>query len=102
MESPWIVWIPSIAVSGLTFYTGDRFPNWKGNLFVGGMTFGRIAGTGQLHRVVFNAKWEEIRRESLFLELRQRIRNVRQGPDGLLYVLTDEDDGALLKIEPAD
>ena len=101
MESPWIVWIPSIAVSGLTFYTGDRFPNWKGNLFVGGMTFGRIAGTGQLHRVVFNAKWEEIRRESLFLELRQRIRNVRQGPDGLLYVLTDEDDGALLKIEPA-
>ena len=102
MESPWIVWIPSIAVSGLTFYTGDRFPNWKGNLFVGGMQFGRIAGTGQLHRVVFNAKWEEIRRESLFLELRQRIRNVRQGPDGLLYVLTDEDDGALLKIEPAN
>jgi glucose/arabinose dehydrogenase len=102
MESPWIVWIPSIAASGLTFYTGDRFPNWKRNLFVGGMQFGRIAGTGQLHRIVFNAKWEEIRRESLFLDLRQRIRNVRQGPDGLLYVLTDEDDGALLKVEPAN
>jgi glucose/arabinose dehydrogenase len=102
MESPWIVWIPSIAASGLTFYTGDRFPNWKRNLFVGGMQFGRIAATGQLHRIVFNANWEEVRRESLFLELRQRIRNVRQGPDGLLYVLTDEDDGALLKIEPAN
>jgi aldose sugar dehydrogenase len=102
MESPWVVWIPSIAAAGLTFYTGDRFPNWKQNLFVTGMQFGRIAGTGQLHRIVFNAKWEEIRRESLFLELRQRIRNVRQGPDGLLYVLTDEDDGALLKIEPAN
>ena len=50
---------------------------------------------------MFNQNWEEIRRESLFLELRQRIRTVRQGPDGLLYVLTDEDDGALLKIEPA-
>ena len=102
IETPHIVWIPSIAASGLTFYTGDRFPNWRRNLFVGGMQFGRIAGTGQLHRIVFNANWEEIRRESLFLDLRQRIRNVRQGPDGLLYVLTDEDDGALLKIEPAN
>jgi glucose/arabinose dehydrogenase len=101
MESPLVVWIPSIAVSGLTFYTGDKFPNWQRNLFVGGLQFGRIPGTGQLHRIVFNKNWEEVRRESLFLELRQRIRNVRQGPDGLLYVLTDEDDGALLKIEPA-
>ena len=100
MESPWIVWIPSIAASGLTFYTGDRFPNWRRNLFVGGMQFGRIRRTGQMHRIVFNANWDEIRRESLFVDLRQRIRNVRQGPDGLLYVLTDEDDGALLKIEP--
>jgi glucose/arabinose dehydrogenase len=101
LEGPHVVWIPSIAASGLTFYTGNRFPNWQRNLFVGGMQFGRIGGTGQLHRVVFNKNWDEIRRESLFLELRQRIRNVRQGPDGLLYVLTDEDEGALLKIEPA-
>ena len=49
---------------------------------------------------MFNESWEEIRREALFIELRQRIRNVRQGPDGLLYVLTDEDDGAILRIEP--
>jgi glucose/arabinose dehydrogenase len=84
----------------MTFYTGDRFPRWKNNLFVGGLQFGRIPGTGQLHRIVFNENWEEIRREALFIELRQRIRNVRQGPDGLLYVLTDEDDGAILRIEP--
>jgi glucose/arabinose dehydrogenase len=102
MEVPHIVWIPSIAASGLTFYTGDRFPRWKGNLFVGGLQYGRIANTGQLHRVVFNKNGDEIRREALLTDLQQRIRNVRQGPDGLLYVLADEDDGALLKLEPAE
>jgi aldose sugar dehydrogenase len=50
---------------------------------------------------VFNERWEEIRREAFFVDLRQRIRNVRQGPDGLLYVVTDEEDGALLILEPA-
>lgn len=99
-EEPVIFWTPSIAVSGMTFYTGDRFRNWKNNLFAGGLQFGRIQGTGQLHRIVFNERWEEIRREALFVDLRQRIRNVRQGPDGLLYVLTDEEDGAVLRIEP--
>ena len=101
MEPPLVVWIPSIATSGMTFYSGDRFPNWKGNVFVGGMRYGEILGTGRLERVVFNAKMEELRRESLLTELRQRIRDVRQGPDGLLYVLTEEEDGALLRIEPA-
>jgi glucose/arabinose dehydrogenase len=98
---PELIWVPSIAVSGMTFYTGDRFPNWKNNLFAGGLQFGGIRGTGQLQRIVFNEKWQEMRREALLSELRQRIRNVRQGPDGLLYVLTDEDDGAILKLEPA-
>jgi glucose/arabinose dehydrogenase len=98
---PELIWVPSIAISGMTFYTGDRFPHWKNNLFAGGLQFGGIRGTGQLHRVVFNEKWQEIRREALLVELRQRIRNVRQGPDGLLYVLTDEGDGAILKLEPA-
>jgi len=60
-----------------------------------------IPGTGHLQRVVFNQMGEEIRRESMLTELRQRIRDVRQGPDGLLYVVTDEDRGALLRIEPA-
>jgi glucose/arabinose dehydrogenase len=101
-EQPLVYWVPSIAISGMTFYTGDRFPSWKGNVFVGGMRYGEIAGTGRLERVVFNAKMEELRRESLLTELHQRIRDVRQGPDGLLYVLTEEEDGALLRIEPAN
>jgi glucose/arabinose dehydrogenase len=102
MERPHIVWVPSIALSGMVFYTGDRFPNWKRNLFVGGMREGEIARTGQLQRIVFNDNWQELRRESLLRDLHQRIRDVRQGPDGLLYVLTEEDAAALLKIEPAD
>jgi aldose sugar dehydrogenase len=85
----------------MTVYTGDRFPAWKGNVLVGGLTEGRIPGTGHLQRIVFNEKMEEVRRESMLREFRQRIREVRQGPDGLLYLLTDEDDGALLRIEPA-
>lgn len=101
IEQPVVVWLPSIAPSGLTFYNGDKFPAWKGNAFLGGMRRGEIPGTGRLERVVFNAKMQELRRESLLTELHQRIRDVRQGPDGFLYVLTDEDDGALLRIEPA-
>lgn len=100
-ESPLVTWIPSIAASGMAVYTGDRFPGWKGNVFVGAMRTGEINGTGHLQRIGFNEKMEEIRRESMLGELRQRIREVRQGPDGLLYLLTDEDDGALLRIEPA-
>jgi glucose/arabinose dehydrogenase len=100
-EQPVVAWVPSIAVSGLTFYTGDRFPRWKNNLFVGGLRQGEVPRTGQLQRIVFNDKWEEIRREPLLRELGQRIRDVRQGPDGYLYVLTEENDAALLRIEPA-
>ena len=99
-EEPVVFWVPSIAASGLMFYTGDRFPAWKRNVFVGGMREGEVAPSGQLQRVVFNDQWEELRRESLLRDLHQRIRDVRQGPDGLLYLLTDEDQGALLRIEP--
>lgn len=101
IESPLVIWVPAIAVAGMAVYTGDKFPAWKGNVFVGGLTEGRIPGTGHLQRIVFNEKTEEIRRESMLRELRQRIREVREGPDGFLYLLTDEDDGALLRIEPA-
>jgi aldose sugar dehydrogenase len=101
LEPPFIYFIPSIAISGLTFYTGDRFPAWKGNLFVGAMFEGRTRGTGHLRRITINAQGRPIQREPLLIELRQRIRDVRQGPDGLLYVLTDEDNGMLLRIEPA-
>jgi glucose/arabinose dehydrogenase len=61
---------------------------------------GEIPGTGKLDRILFNAQMEELRRESLLVDLRQRIRDVQQGPDGLLYVITDEDEGAVLRIEP--
>jgi aldose sugar dehydrogenase len=100
-ELPLVYWTPSISVTGLTFYTGDVLAQWKGNLFVGGVRYGEIPGTGRVDRVVFNDKLEEIRRESLLTELHQRIRDVKQGPDGLLYVATDEEQGAILRIEPA-
>jgi glucose/arabinose dehydrogenase len=101
IEAPLVVWIPSIAPTGMTFYTADRYPAWKGNLFVGSARRGEVPRTGGLERVVLNDKLEELRRESLLGELHQRIRDVRQGPDGLLYLVTDEDDGVLLRIEPA-
>ena len=101
-EEPTIFWVPSIATSGMAFYTGDRFPAWKGNLFVGGMREGEMPRTGQLQRIMFNEKWEELRREPMLRELHQRIRDVRQGPDGLLYLLTEEDRAALLRVEPAN
>ena len=100
-EPPLVFWMPSIAVSGMAFYTGDRLPKWKGDVFVGALRTGEIPGTGHLERILFNEKMQELRRESLLTELRQRIRDVRQGPDGLLYLLTDEREGALLRIEPA-
>ncbi|HEX7237406.1 MAG TPA: PQQ-dependent sugar dehydrogenase [Gammaproteobacteria bacterium] len=101
-EDPHVYWVPSIAASGFTIYTGNKLAGWKNNLLIGGMRMGEIPGTGHLERVVFNANWEEIRREMLLVDLRQRIRDVRQGPDELLYALTDEDAGAILRIEPAN
>jgi aldose sugar dehydrogenase len=99
-EPPIVYWMPSIAVSGMTFYTGDRLPQWKGDVFVGALRTGEIPGTGHIERILFNEKMEELRRESLLGELHQRVRDIRQGPDGLLYVLTDEKPGAVLRIEP--
>jgi|RhiMethySRZTD1v2_1073278.scaffolds.fasta_scaffold00733_13 aldose sugar dehydrogenase len=101
MEEPIVIWIPSIAVSGLSFYTGDVFAGWKRSAFVGGMRQGEVPRTGQIQRIEFNEKWEEIRREPMLRELQQRIRDVRPGPDGYLYALTEEDNAALLRIEPA-
>jgi len=101
IEPPLIVWIPSIAPGNLMRYTGARFPAWKGNLFVTSARRGEIPRTGGLERIVLNAQMGELRRETLFTELHQRMRDVREGADGNLYVVTDEDDGALLRIEPA-
>ena len=102
LEQPVVYWMPSIAVSGMAFYTGDQLSRWKGDVFVGGLRTGEIPGTGHLERILFNENMEELRRESLLVDLKQRIRDVRQGPDEFLYVLTEADDGALLRIEPAN
>jgi glucose/arabinose dehydrogenase len=96
MDPPFLFWAPSIALSGMTFYTGDKFPQWKGNIFVGGLV------GQQLQMIVMNARGLPTRRQTLLYELKQRIREVRQGPDGLLYLLTDEAAGALIRIEPAN
>ena len=101
-RDPIIYWMPAIAVSSITFYTGDRLPKWKGDVFVSGMRYGEIPGTGQLHRILINKNLEELRREPLLVDLRRRYRDVKQGRDGLLYLLTDEADAVMLRIEPAE
>jgi glucose/arabinose dehydrogenase len=98
---PVVFWVPSISTSGLAFYTGTALPKWRGDIFVGGMRYGEIPNTGKLERILINENLEELRRESLLVDLRQRIRDVREGPDGLLYLLTDYEDGALLRIAGA-
>jgi glucose/arabinose dehydrogenase len=94
MEQPLLFWSPSLALTDLAFYTGDRFPEWRDSVFIGAMM------GEQIQRVVFNLRGLPTRRDPLIWELGQRIRDVQQGPDGLLYALTEEDDGALLRLEP--
>ena len=85
-----------MAPSGVAFYTADRFPKWQGNIFLGSLKY------RHLERIVFNAQRGPIRREFLLEALKQHIRDVRQRPDGDLYILTDEDQGALPRIEPVE
>ena len=93
MEQPVHYWDPSIAPSGLMFYTGDKFPNWKGNAFVGALGFQLVA------RLELDG--ERVRSEERLLEgYGQRIRAVVQGPDGYIYLLTDDDDGRIVRLEP--
>jgi glucose/arabinose dehydrogenase len=94
IEDPILTWLPSIAISGMIFYTGNQFPQWKGQIFVGG-----LAGL-VLYRVAFNADGGLLGREAMLIEVRQRIRDVRQGPDGYIYLATDDAPGGILRIEP--
>ena len=101
MDNPRIFWVPSISPSSIIFYTGDKFPGWKNNLFVGALT------TQQLVRIAFNQPSQAERREGLLVPLHERIRDVQQSPDGYIYVATERAlrgaaDGTVLKIEPAD
>ncbi|BFO55737.1 PQQ-dependent sugar dehydrogenase [Acidovorax sacchari] len=94
MEPPLHYWVPSIAPSGMAFLTSDRYgPAWKGSLFVGSLKFAR------LHRLELK-DGRVVRDEFLLSGLGQRIRDVRQGPDGWLYVLTDSPQGRLLRLRP--
>jgi len=95
IEPPVHHWVPSIATSGLLFYTGDRFPNWKGSAFVGGLASKQVA---RLEMDGNRVTSEERLFEGV---LNERVRDVEQGPDGLIYLLTDEKKGRLLRIEPA-
>lgn len=94
-EPPVHHWTPSIAPSGMAFYTGDAFPQWQGNLFVGALAHTHLA------RVVLDGE-EVVHEERLLDDRNDRIRDVRQGPDGNLYVLVDADSAPLLRIEPAE
>ena len=99
MEHPVHFWVPSIAASGLMIYTGDRFPEWRGNIFAGG-----LAGQ-QLARLTLSEDGLEVEREETLLQGIGRIRDVRQGPDGYIYVAVEDDDGGLspiVRLEPAE
>jgi glucose/arabinose dehydrogenase len=95
LESPVHYWVPSIATSGLAFYTGSAIPEWQGNVFVGGLKVGELARLELRDGKVVNE-------ERLFVkELEKRIRAVVNGPDGALYLLTDEEDGQLIRVTAA-
>jgi glucose/arabinose dehydrogenase len=102
LTEPYLSWVPALNISGMMFYTADKFPKWKGNLIVGGLA------SGQVHRVAFRttpksdeAAFTQIR-EALFTGIGQRVRDVRQGPDGLIYfVAYDDKSGTVRRIEPA-
>jgi glucose/arabinose dehydrogenase len=94
LEQPVAYWVPSISPSGMAFSTGETFPGWKGNLFIGALS-GK-----QLRRVVLDGT-RVVRQEVLLQDTLGRIRDVRQGPDGNLWLLTDEDPGGLYRLEPA-
>ena len=93
MEQPVRYWVPSISPSGMAFYTGEAFPDWRGDLFIGALS-GRL-----LVRLEIDGR-SVIHEERLLEDVAQRIRDVRQGPDGRLYLLTDSPDGALLRLDP--
>jgi glucose/arabinose dehydrogenase len=93
MEQPLYYWDPVIAPSGMTFYTGDRFSGWKGSVLIGSLR------PGGLVRLTLDG--DKVTREERYLgDLDERIRDVRQGPDGLLYLLTDANDGRILRVSP--
>jgi glucose/arabinose dehydrogenase len=102
MDNPRIHWVPSISPSSILFYTGDRFPDWQGNLFVGALT------TRRLERIAFGQPSQAEPRRGLLTEMNVRIRDVAESPDGYIYVATERStggpdaDGTVLRLEPAE
>ncbi len=94
MEQPVWYWTPVIAASGLTFYTGDAIPGWKGSLLAGSMTPGGLVRLEMQNGRV-------VKEERYLVEMKERFRAVKQGPDGFVYVLTDQPAGRVLRIKPA-
>jgi glucose/arabinose dehydrogenase len=97
MEQPTHVWVPSIGISGLMVYTGDRFPEWRGNLFAGGMVGQQLARLTLRDRKVVN--------EETLVQQIGRIRDVRQGPDGYIYLVIEDESGKptpVLRMEPVE
>ncbi|MNC84573.1 Soluble aldose sugar dehydrogenase YliI precursor [compost metagenome] len=93
MEQPLYKWVPSIAPSGMAFYEGDKFPAWRGNLLVGALR------DEMLVRLELDGE-KVIKEERLLKGMLGRIRDVRVGPDGCVYLLTDESGGVLARLEP--
>jgi len=96
LEQPVLQWTPSIAPSGTTVYRGDKFPAWDGDVFVGALAL------QHLRRVDLDDRGNVLGEQQLLTELRERIRDVRTSPDGYLYVTTDDSEGRVLKLEPAN
>jgi glucose/arabinose dehydrogenase len=94
MIDPKVVWMSAIAPSGLLVYSADRFKQWQGDLFVGGLR------SQDIRRIDLDGDGRAIGQTAL--RIGQRVRDVRQGPDGLIYVLTDASNGSLIRLEPAD
>ena len=95
MEQPIVFWVPSIATSGMAFYNGNAFPRWKGDLFAGG-----LVGM-QLDRITLRGT-EVVGKETLLRDFRRRIRDVRVGPDGFIYLLIDEPNAPIVRLEPVE
>jgi len=93
MEQPLYKWVPSIAPSGMAFYEGDKFPNWRGNLLIGALR------DEMLVRLELDGE-KVLKEERLIRNAIGRIRDVRVGPDGYIYLLTDESNGVLARLEP--
>jgi len=94
LEPPFLFWVPSPSVSGIIIYSGDKFPGWKGNILIGALRAQRV------ERITLTRQGLENARSTMLGDLGRRIRDVKQGPDGLIYLVAE--DGAVLRLEPAD